>query len=226
MNRYQELGHSLDRSARISKAELISGGIAGVPGDCSELLSGAIEAVGLGIILVATDGWILYANGMARDLIRYSRGVRSSYGRLVAATREGSARLPELPKARTAPIVGAAARDPIIALQRGEGAQHLFAHIVPNRQPSGGAAMFIVDPETYTIPRLNAFASRYGLTPAESRVLNKVIGGRGLVAAANSLKITESTARTHLRRVFDKTETCRQTELLRLYLTGALPDGG
>ena len=83
--------------------------------------------------------------------------------------------------------------------------------------------MFIVDPESYAIPRLSAFVSRYGLTPAESRVLDKVVGGKGLVAAAKSLEITESTARTHLCRIFDKTETCRQTELLHLYLTGVPP---
>jgi DNA-binding CsgD family transcriptional regulator len=225
MNMCRGVDQPLDRNPWVSNPEQVSGSFADVPGDYNELLSGAIEAVGLGIILVATDGWILYANGMARDLMRCSRGVRSSSGRLVASTQEGAARLPDLAKVGSLPIVGAAGKSAIIALQRGEGVQHLFAHIVPGQQPSGGAAMFIVDPEHYAIPHLDAFASRYRMTPAEARVLNEIANGRGLIAVAKSLDIAESTARTHLRRVFAKTGTCRQTELLRLYLTGVLPDG-
>jgi len=219
VNTYQNLDQPLDSNTGV----LVSGGFAGSASDCRELLTEAIEAVSLGIILVARDGCILYANSMARDLMRSGRGLRSSYGRLVAARPEGAARLPVLAKIETAPTVNTETKSQIIPLSRGEGVQHLFAYIVPAQPHVGGAAIFIVDPEHYAIPLLDAFASRYGLTPAEARVLNEIASGQGLVAATRNLDIAESTARTHLRRVFSKTGVGRQTELLRLYLTGVPP---
>jgi DNA-binding CsgD family transcriptional regulator len=225
MNGYREIDHPLDKRAWVFKAGGVSGGVGHVPGDYSELLSSAIEAVGLGIILVAHDGWILYANATARELMRCSRGVRSSYGRLIILAREADARLSDLAKVGSIAIPGSLGKPPIIALRCGEGTQHLFAHTVPGQESCKGAVIFVVDPANYLIPRLNAFAFQYGLTPGEARIVEKVANGRGLVAAAQSLQIAESTARTHLRRVFDKTGTFRQTELLRLYFTGARPEG-
>ncbi|MGH6851925.1 MAG: helix-turn-helix transcriptional regulator, partial [Methylocella sp.] len=63
----------------------------------------------------------------------------------------------------------------------------------------------------------------YRLTPAETRVLGEIIGGSGLVAAAANLGITEKTARNHTTRIFEKTSTARQTELIRRFFVSALP---
>ena len=64
---------------------------------------------------------------------------------------------------------------------------------------------------------IDRFAARFGLTAAETRVLGEIIGGNGLRAAAARLNISEATARTHARRIFDKTGTKRQTELIRRF---------
>jgi DNA-binding CsgD family transcriptional regulator len=219
VNNFQERDQPLDSRNGV----LVSGEFASSAGDCRDLLTEAIEAVRVGIILVARDGRILYANSMARDLMRSGRGLRSSYGRLVATHPEGAARLPVLAKIEAAPTVYSESKSQIIVLSRGEGVQHLFAYIVAVQPDVGGAAIFIVDPEHYAIPNLDAFASRYRLTIGEARVLREIVSGQGLVAAAKSLDIAESTARTHLRRVFGKTGVGRQTELLRLYLAGVPP---
>jgi DNA-binding CsgD family transcriptional regulator len=222
VNSYRNLDEPLDGNRWVTN-EQVSPGLSRTFGECGELLTDAIEAVSLGIVLVATDGRIFYANSMAGDLMRRGLGLRSSYGRLVASNPEGAARLPHLAKVQAAPAVGDDTRGQIIALPHGEGAPHLFAHIVRGQPHVGGAAIIIVDLERYVMPRLEAFALRYSLTPGESRVLSEIVSGRGLVAAARSLDIAESTARTHLRRVFGKTGAGRQTELLHLYFTGALP---
>jgi DNA-binding CsgD family transcriptional regulator len=223
MDRCQELDQTFDSNFSATDVEQVSEGFAPSAADYSELLTDAIEAVSMGVVLVASDGGILYANQMALDLMRCRLGLRSSYGRLVASTIKGSVQLPVLVNVEAAPSVNTKTKNQIIALSRGEGGQHLFAYIVPVQSHPGGAAIFIVDPEHYVIPRLAAFALRYRLTPGEARVLNELVSGQGLVAAARSLDIAESTARTHLRRVFGKTGAGRQTELLHLYLTGALP---
>jgi DNA-binding CsgD family transcriptional regulator len=68
------------------------------------------------------------------------------------------------------------------------------------------------------------FSARFGLTAAEARILREIIGGKGLLSAAARLNIGESTARTHTRRIFDKTGTKRQTELIHGFFESAFPD--
>ena len=57
---------------------------------------------------------------------------------------------------------------------------------------------------------------RYGLTGAEARVAVEMASGDGREAAAARLGISVSTARTHLSRIYEKTETTRQAELVAL----------
>lgn len=66
------------------------------------------------------------------------------------------------------------------------------------------------------LPGYKQIASLFNLTPAEERLLSEVIAGDGLKNAASRLGVSVTTARTHLHRIFQKTETSRQTELLLL----------
>ena len=61
----------------------------------------------------------------------------------------------------------------------------------------------------------------YDLTPAEIRVAAEITSGKRIEELADALKITPSTARTHLKRIFDKTGTGRQSELVRVMLSAA-----
>jgi DNA-binding CsgD family transcriptional regulator len=58
----------------------------------------------------------------------------------------------------------------------------------------------------------------YGCTPREAALAHTLAQGRTLAEAAGALGISVHTARTHLKRVFRKTGTRRQAELLRLVL--------
>jgi DNA-binding CsgD family transcriptional regulator len=60
----------------------------------------------------------------------------------------------------------------------------------------------------------------HGLTPAEARLAAALVRGFSLEEAAAELVISRNTARTHLKRVFAKTGTCRQGELISLLLSG------
>lgn len=63
------------------------------------------------------------------------------------------------------------------------------------------------------------FAELFDLTPAEIRLLHRLIGGDSLADAARYLKVQMPTVRTHLQSIFRKTETSRQSELLALAAT-------
>jgi DNA-binding CsgD family transcriptional regulator len=66
--------------------------------------------------------------------------------------------------------------------------------------------------------RLNSVARRFGLTPAESNLLAALCGGASLIEASAHLGVARTTARTHLQRIFDKSGTHRQAELVRMVL--------
>ena len=64
--------------------------------------------------------------------------------------------------------------------------------------------------------RCEAIARLYKLTPSELRVLLAIVQVGGVPEVAESLGIGESTVKTHLHRLFGKTDTSRQAELVKL----------
>ncbi len=63
---------------------------------------------------------------------------------------------------------------------------------------------------------LLALSRTYRLTPAETRLVEALMTGKGLTLAARALGIMRSTGQTQLDKVFQKTGTSRQAELLAL----------
>jgi DNA-binding CsgD family transcriptional regulator len=63
--------------------------------------------------------------------------------------------------------------------------------------------------------------SLYHMTPAEARLAGLIVCGRTLAEAARELHITKNTARTHMKRIYAKTVTHRQADLVRLLISGA-----
>jgi DNA-binding CsgD family transcriptional regulator len=58
------------------------------------------------------------------------------------------------------------------------------------------------------------------MTPAEQRVALLIMQGYKLDEAADRLSISRNTLRTHLKRIDVKTNTNRQSDLVRVLLTG------
>jgi DNA-binding CsgD family transcriptional regulator len=80
------------------------------------------------------------------------------------------------------------------------------------------ALLLVLDPEQRPSSRVasNLLQEAYGLTRTEAAVALRVAEGEGLPAVAAERGIAPSTARSHLRRVFEKTGTRRQAQLARL----------
>ncbi len=72
----------------------------------------------------------------------------------------------------------------------------------------------------FSMPDIAKLAEEYGLTPAEARVLSALTNGKGLTAVARQLGISRSTAHSHLDKIFQKTGTNRQAELVGLVQAG------
>jgi DNA-binding CsgD family transcriptional regulator len=71
--------------------------------------------------------------------------------------------------------------------------------------------------------QIDAIREAYGLTTTETEVLRYIYKGLNTVGVARALGIANSTARTHLRHIFDKTSTSRQSELV--YFVANYPNG-
>ena len=63
---------------------------------------------------------------------------------------------------------------------------------------------------------LESFAKVFGLTQSEIAFCNRLLLGESIVEAADRLGITQGTARTRLKLIFQKTGTSRQAELMLL----------
>ena len=63
---------------------------------------------------------------------------------------------------------------------------------------------------------LEAFASDYGLTRREAEVVPYIYKGRSAKVIAGTLCVSESTVRTHIRRIYEKTEVYSKQELIDL----------
>ncbi|GCE44914.1 two component system response regulator [Rhodococcus wratislaviensis] len=80
------------------------------------------------------------------------------------------------------------------------------------------ALVLIIDPGREPEPDAAALRRLYGLTNTEAEVALRVLRCEGLHPVADELSVSLTTIRTHLQHVFDKTETHRQAELVRLLL--------
>lgn len=75
------------------------------------------------------------------------------------------------------------------------------------------------DPESAMDRNIAQVSEACGLTPTEERMLALIVEGLDTIIAAKRLGIAPTTARTHLQRLFAKTGTARQSELVRFVAT-------
>jgi DNA-binding CsgD family transcriptional regulator len=79
--------------------------------------------------------------------------------------------------------------------------------------------VFINDPAEQPPSRAALLSTLYGLTPAECRLADLLLDETDLRRVAEYMRITFETARFMLKTVFRKTETHRQSQLVRLLMT-------
>lgn len=180
----------------------------------------ALDSVAHGVLIVASNGEILFANRAAETLLAEADGIRAEKSALRASASADSARFRQL-------IVGAAERSGdaggVMALSRPAPRRPLSVLVAPLTIESiwfvtshPVAIVLVADPDC--APRIaeDQLRNLYRLTPAEAAVTMAVASGARLQVAADELKIGLTTARTHLQHAFEKTGTRRQAELVRL----------
>lgn len=82
------------------------------------------------------------------------------------------------------------------------------------------AVLFVADPDHKVEVDQETLRQLFALTPAEARLAALIAQGEPLAGAARATGVTVGTARTHLKRIFAKTGTERQAQLVSLLLSG------
>jgi DNA-binding CsgD family transcriptional regulator len=85
------------------------------------------------------------------------------------------------------------------------------------------SVVFVVDPERGLEIPTGILRRLFGLTSAEASLACEIVAGRTVEQAAERLGVSHETARSRLKLVFLKTNTHRQSELLRRVLSGVAP---
>jgi DNA-binding CsgD family transcriptional regulator len=96
----------------------------------------------------------------------------------------------------------------------------LLVSLDPQKGRQGQTVIFLCDTADRLSTDQEMLQQMYALTPTEARVASGMVRGQSLEEISEELGIEISTARSHLKRVFAKTDTHRQTDLVRLLMRG------
>jgi len=185
-----------------------------------DALGEGLEHVPYGVVILGRGLRVLHMNRPAatmlasRDgLLLVARGVTASSSADAEALR---AALEAASGHAGTPRSGGA-----LVIRRPSGRAPLSVLVSPFQlagRPEGGTVgLFITDPER-VCGAVDVWRRLYGLTMAEAALAARLVEGESPARAAEALGITTGTARTQLKRLFAKTETNRQAELVRTLL--------
>lgn len=183
-----------------------------------------LDALAVAVLLVGPDLRLVHANRAGEGMLRTADPLGIRAGRVMAPSGLAAA----LTMAVAAPSDGIGHRGLGIPARRGDG-EELVLHVLPleaGNGLAGASAAIFVSPAVSPPPApMAAVAALFDLTPAEARLLELVGAGRTNVEAAAALGVALSTVRTHLLRLFAKTGTNRQADLVGLLASFSLPLG-
>lgn len=200
-------------SGHLRRAILVGNTVA-EKADETKALVDTLEPLAAAVFLVRRDGGIVHANVAGRSLLDTGRPVFSMHGRLATQDSKSGRALSE------ALASGDAATVPL-----GADGDRFLAHVLPLTAgtrheaipaPTAVAAVFIRKVAISVPSAPEIIANAYALTPSELRVLLAISTGGGVPEVAASLGVAETTVKTHLARLYGKTGTSRQTDLVRL----------
>lgn len=184
----------------------------------------ALDRLAFGVVLVDRRAHVILANRAAEAMLAQDDGIGADASGLRAAMPAQTIALRRL-VACAADRARVAGRGGALRLDRPSLGRPLSVLVAPIGaaaksgwlpEPRPAAIVFVSDPEHRHRPPASHLREIYGLTAAEAAVAGSISMGQGVKDAAEALGIAPSTLRWHLQRVFEKTGTARQADLVRL----------
>jgi DNA-binding CsgD family transcriptional regulator len=187
----------------------------------SELVSGALDRLTVGVILVDQGGSVMWHNRRAAEIATDTRVLSFSGSRLVGrdaavtqSIRELIARAVDQGDAGLLPITRSDSR-PVLLVATPLKPDGMY-DFLPERGRSRYSVVFITDPDRSDNLSVESLRRAFDLTYREAQTAIAVAHGHGLKTAARAMGVAPTTARSQLQQVFAKTGTSHQAELAAL----------
>jgi DNA-binding CsgD family transcriptional regulator len=186
----------------------------------TELVSGALDQLTLGVIFFDQTGRRIWQNKQATEIARDPNALSFSGTGLLGRNASSTQSLREL--VRQAICAGQAG---LLAINREDGLRPLLLIAMPLRtgdarvdkaDERAHVAVFISDPDRSDNFTIESLRRAFDLTHREAQMAIAVAQGQGLKMAARTVGVAVTTARSQLQQVFGKTGTNHQAELVAL----------
>jgi DNA-binding CsgD family transcriptional regulator len=185
----------------------------------------ALDRWSTAVFVVGRDGDVRLANGTAAVLLRRRDGLTADRNILQAASSNDSAKLLRIIR-DTAETSHGQPLATAMLVARPSGRTPLQILVCPSVREDvfyggrGSALVFVYDPESAERLQEEVLQRLYRLTPAEAHVTVLLATGRSVKEIADEAAIRANTVRVHLKKIYDKTGTRRQAELVKQILSG------
>jgi DNA-binding CsgD family transcriptional regulator/PAS domain-containing protein len=193
-----------------------------------ELAVEALDRVPVGVLILDAKGRAILVNRSGREILAARDGLSLRPDGLHAGdTSETTALRRLISDAMQTGTGNGLGSGGVLSISRPSMRRSYSLFVTPLRaeqstfgEPAAVAAVFVSDPERKPETSPEVLRRLYGFTPAESRMAARLLEGESVEEAAEDLHVSVNTARTHVKSMFDKTDTHRHRELLRLLLSG------
>jgi DNA-binding CsgD family transcriptional regulator len=192
----------------------------------------ALDRLPVGVLFVAAAGEVVFFNRAAKVILDQNDGLRLLRSKLVTATKVETERV-----SKSIVEAGNVFYDTdfklspggSISISRPSGRRPFSLTAVPFPQdacrirqllaPRGPTVTVLLkDPESEEGARGDGLIHGFGLTPSEARIAYLLMQGKSIEDCAGEVRISIHTTRTYVKRVFSKTGTKRQGELVRVLM--------
>lgn len=191
-----------------------------------------LDRIPTGILLVDRELRCIITNRTGQRILDEADGLSLEDGRLRVAQRRDREQLAKLVGWATRIAEPAPMQGVFLGISRPSGRRayavavaRLFGATPDTAVGDRAAVVFLTDPAAGQVSIRESFQKLYGLSPAESELVSLLAEGEPLEAISRIRGVRLSTTRTQLKRVFAKTQTRRQGEIVRLALTGVASRG-
>ena len=190
-------------------------------------LRSVLDRLDAAAFVVDEEGWILLANARSAEFLESFEGIEIRGGRLAAVSRaENRALLEAIAAAAESGVSAADPEAKIVTLSCPSEPYPAMVSVIPasdgriaalnEHQP---AALLIAKDPNHPNSSFDccAFTSIFKLTPVQGQLAGLILSGHSLSGASRKLRISENTTRSHLKQVYQKTNTHSQIELVHLH---------
>jgi DNA-binding CsgD family transcriptional regulator len=181
-----------------------------------------LDVMAMPIFILDAKGHCIDTNAAADRLLATTRLIRISGGVLVIADRDARREVADAVRAAAAGANSPGRRAAVVALMLEENRRYA-AEVIPlsrESEQNGSLAALLLQEIGKLQPLPDEILVKlYGLTRAEARLVTLLAQDLSLEDAAAALGVARTTAKTHLQRVFEKTGTNRQPQVVRLALS-------